>query len=124
MYRDRLMTRLAELENSHLHAEINIVNSHNALVSLNHELNGRFTMLISPLNILSAGTFLWSTESYLTEFSEAHRRLVAATNRYLGHVSHAQQIIDEQATVKNRLAQIQVLLPNGDEVKQREGLGF
>jgi hypothetical protein len=110
-----ITARLSELANSRVQAEINIANSYNALVSLNHELNGRFAMLTIPPNTPATGTLLRLTEAYLTEFCNAHRRLVTATARYWGHVSDAQRIIDEQATLEKELAEIQVLLPNGNE---------
>ena len=117
----RIMARLNELANSRILVESNIVNSHNELVNLIHELSGRFVMLTVPLNAPSTGTFL-PTEAYLTEFYNAHIRLVTATARYWGHVTYAQKIIDEQATLERQLTQIRAILPDEVEAKQQEGL--
>ena len=118
----RIMARLNELANSRILAESNIVNSHNELVNLIHELSDRFVMLTVPLNASSTSTFLRPTEAYLTEFYNAHIRLVTATAGYLGHVTHAQKIIDEQATLEKQLTQIRAILPDEVEAKQQEGL--
>ena len=120
----RIMARLNELANSRILVESNIVNSHNDLVSLIHELSGRFVMLTVPLNASSTGTFLRPTEAYLTEFYNAHIRLVTATTRYWGHVTYAQKIINEQATLEKQLTQIRAILPDEVEAKGQEGLGL